>query len=166
MREITIKSNGLGRYDDVSSFLVTDNKLELKINLPNFSGEFFFVYQNGGKTVTKLLTREGNIVLENLEAGELLANVKHYLRGELVKTYKIEPLVLKEAEIELSATPEITYLADAIKALCVKTEETEKRLMQENKMLSEAYNNAIKVINDLSERVYALEKNYDPTLIK
>lgn len=36
----------------------------------------------------------------------------------------------------------------------------------ENEILVTEYNNAIKVINDLSERVNALEKNYDPTVIK
>lgn len=35
-----------------------------------------------------------------------------------------------------------------------------------NETLVDGYNNAIKVINDLSERVKALEKNYDPTIIK
>lgn len=34
-----------------------------------------------------------------------------------------------------------------------------------NETLVDGYNNAIKVINDLSERVKALEKNYDPTII-
>lgn len=45
----------------------------------------------------------------------------------------------------------------------------EKRLSEAektNKTLAEAYNNATKVVNDLSKRVYDLEKNYDPTLIK
>lgn len=35
----------------------------------------------------------------------------------------------------------------------------------ENKRLTEAYNQAIEVINNLSERIVALEKNYDPTII-
>ncbi len=35
-----------------------------------------------------------------------------------------------------------------------------------NETLADRYNKAIKVINDLSERVKALEKNYDPTIIK
>ena len=34
------------------------------------------------------------------------------------------------------------------------------------KTLTEAYNKAIEVVNDLSERLSDLEKNYDPTLIK
>lgn len=40
MRTITIKSKGLGRYDDVSPFLVESETLELKILLPNLNGEF------------------------------------------------------------------------------------------------------------------------------
>lgn len=35
-----------------------------------------------------------------------------------------------------------------------------------NETLANSYNEAIKVVNDLSLRVTALEKNYDPTLIK
>ncbi len=35
-----------------------------------------------------------------------------------------------------------------------------------NGTLADEYNNAIKVINDLSERLTALEANYDPTIIK
>lgn len=33
-------------------------------------------------------------------------------------------------------------------------------------MLAETYNKAIEVINDLAQRVAALEANYDPTIIK
>lgn len=35
-----------------------------------------------------------------------------------------------------------------------------------NETLTKSYNEAIKVVNDLSQRVLALEKNYDPTIIK
>ena len=31
-------TNGLGRYDDVSPFIITDNKLEIKVELPNYNG--------------------------------------------------------------------------------------------------------------------------------
>ncbi len=36
----------------------------------------------------------------------------------------------------------------------------------ENEKLATGYNKAIEVINDLSERLTALESNYDPTVIK
>lgn len=35
-----------------------------------------------------------------------------------------------------------------------------------NEMLAAKYNSAIEVINNLSERLAALESNYDPTVIK
>lgn len=36
----------------------------------------------------------------------------------------------------------------------------------ENEKLASAYNNAIDVLNDHAKRLYALEKNYDPSIIK
>lgn len=47
-----------------------------------------------------------------------------------------------------------------------ETERAFSCIKQENEKLAQAYNKAIGVINDLSERLAALEKNYDPTLIK
>lgn len=46
------------------------------------------------------------------------------------------------------------------------TELTSKADMSIVNELAEKYNNAIEVINNLSERVAALESNYDPTVIK
>lgn len=39
-------------------------------------------------------------------------------------------------------------------------------LKKENVRIAETYNKAIEVINDLAQRVAALEANYDPTIIK
>lgn len=36
---------------------------------------------------------------------------------------------------------------------------------KENERLAVVYNEAVKIINNLSERLTALEKNYDPTVI-
>lgn len=44
--------------------------------------------------------------------------------------------------------------------------ETLASVKKANETLAGAYNEAIKVINDLSPRVLTLEKNYDPTIIK
>lgn len=129
MRTITIKSHGLGRYDNVSPFLVECGTLELKINLPNFHGEFFFVTELNGKNVgAKQIPREGTVTLTGLEAGELHAEVKHYLRGELIETYKVEPLLLKAVDTKLSAMPEIALLTGECKALRKKLTEVEEEL--------------------------------------
>ena len=117
MKIIKLNSNGTGRYDDVSPFIVTDNKLELQIELPNFNGEFYLVYEINGKTDKRLLFRSGQIVLDNLSAGELNVAVKHYVKGELIKTYTVEPLLLKEVDDTLSALPEIEELRRSIVAV-------------------------------------------------
>lgn len=134
MRTITIKSKGLGRYDDVSPFLVESETLELKILLPNLNGEFFFVSELNGKNGgAKLIPPSGVITLTGLEAGELHAEVKHYLRGERIETYKVEPLLLKAVDTQLSATPEIAFLMGECQAMRKKLEAAEKSLAETEK---------------------------------
>lgn len=110
MKTIILKSNGLGRYDDVSPFIITDNVLRLKVELPNFNGEFYLVTEVNGAVQKRLLPLDDAITLENLTAGELNAEVKHYLKGALIKSYKVEPLLLKEVDGSLSGMPEIEAL--------------------------------------------------------
>lgn len=47
-----------------------------------------------------------------------------------------------------------------------RAELAEKANVSEVRELAERYNTAIEVINNLSERLAALENNYDPTVIK
>ena len=118
MKTITIKSNDIGRYDDVSPFIIESGALELTIELPQKSGEFYFVAELNGKSLgARLISHDGTVALEDLQAGELKAAVKHYLRGELIEAFKIEPLILKAVDKELSAMPEIARLTDEIAAL-------------------------------------------------
>ena len=117
MRTIKLRVNGLGRYDDVSPFIVTDNELLLKIELPNFNGEFYFVAELNGAQIRKRISEDGSVYVGELSAGELFAEVKHYLHGELIKTYKVEPLLLKEVDGTVHAMPEIELLKDEISAL-------------------------------------------------
>lgn len=139
MKTITIKSKGLGRYDDVSPFLVEGGELELKIKLPNLSGEFFFVSELNGKSKeANPIPHDGAVALTGLEAGELHAEVKHYMRGQLVETYKVEPLLLKAVDTQLSAMPEIAFLTAECQALREKTEETAKALTRANERADEA----------------------------
>lgn len=114
MKKIKLKSNGIGRYDDISPFFIERGALELEIELPDKSGEFYFVAELNGKQTTKPLGHGCIVTLTDLTAGELKAAVKHYLRGELIEVYKIEPLLLKTVEKELSAMPEIALLAGEI----------------------------------------------------
>ena len=110
MRVIKLKSNGIGRYDDVSPFMITDNMLELETDLPPLNGEFYITTENNGVKSTRLISRSGTVVIDSLTAGELNAEVRHYLKGTLIKTYKIEPLLLIEADGNINAEPEIAAL--------------------------------------------------------
>ncbi len=110
MRIIQLKPNGVGRYDDVSPFMITDNMLELETDLPPLNGEFYITTENNGVKSTRLISRSGTVVIDSLTAGELNAEVRHYLKGTLIKTYKIEPLLLIEADGNINAEPEIAAL--------------------------------------------------------
>ncbi len=146
MRTIKLNSKGTGRYDDVSPFIVTDKKLELQIELPSFNGEFYFVYEINGKTDKRLLFRSGQIVLDNLSAGEFKAAVKHYFKGELIKTYTVEPLLLKEVDEILSALPEIEELRRSIAAVERAFVEYKQTVADREKEREEALETGIKFI--------------------
>lgn len=114
MRTVKIYANDIGRYNDVSPFLVEEGVLELKIELPRVSGEFFIVAELNGKNTVKKISNSGMVTLEISETGELSTEVKHYIRGELIEVFKIEPLLLKAVDKELSAMPEIAILKEEI----------------------------------------------------
>lgn len=111
MRTINLKSNGLGRYDDVSPFMITGNKLEITVTVPQVNGDYYFIAENNGKSYKIPLYTNGAVTLNELTAGELTAQVDHYYKGVRLKTYRIEPLILCEASSDLSGTPEINNLA-------------------------------------------------------
>ena len=128
MKMMKLKSNGLGRYDDVSPFLIESGALALEIDLPDKSGEFYFVSELNGQEKVQRIIRGSSVTLSDLETGELKAAVKHYLRGELIEVFKIEPLLLKAVEKDLSAMPEFALLTGELVALKERTETLEKRL--------------------------------------
>ena len=141
MRTITIKSKGLGRFDDGSPFLVESGTLELKIVLPKVSGEFFFVGELNGKGgPVILIPKDGTIALGVLESGELRSEVKHYQRGTLIETYKVEPLLLKAVDTSLSAMPEIAFLTGECAELREKLELAEESLVAAAEREEEAKN--------------------------
>lgn len=139
MRTIKLKSNGLGRYDDVSPFLVESGELELEIKTPALSGEFFFVGEMNGEVQKAIPVRDGKVTLTFLRAGELRAEVKHYLRGELIESYKVEPLLIKAVDTSLSATPEISLLTGEVKALRERTKALQNAREGDNAATKKAF---------------------------
>ena len=110
MKTIILKSYGVGRYDDVSPYIITDNKLTVKVELPAENGEFYFIAENNGVQFKKLVPIDGKLIFDGLTAGEFAAEIKQYLKGEHIRTYKVESLLLKEVDGALSAEPQIAAM--------------------------------------------------------
>lgn len=192
MREIKL-SSGLSRYDTNTAFPIGDLELYVS-NLPTCSGEFRLVaYMNSKKIDTYTLTRDNpraTIPRDKLSAGVFSCRVFHIQGDVVVQHFTVENLVITELDDDLSAEPEITALNTRITELTEKTEafntaltaatetiqnlktelETAEKTLASIKETATAtateYNKAIEVINDLSTRVYELERNYDPTIIE
>lgn len=138
MKTIKLNISGFGRYDDVSPFIVTDNVLELQIELPQVNGEFYIVTELNSKRKKLRLPQDGVITLHNLTAGEMQAEVKHYLKGVLIKKYRIEPLMLIEVDGDLTGAPEIAALNARISALEKELAETNESVFRLNDGLAKA----------------------------
>lgn len=128
MKEIKLNYAGLGRYADVSPFVMSDGRLPLKVALPAYNGEFFLIAENNGEVTKHTLDGSGEITLRNLTAGELRTEIKHYLKGVLVKSYKVEPLILIDADGTLYAQPEIVALEAKCSELFAALTETRDML--------------------------------------
>lgn len=152
MTTITLKSNGVGRYNDVSPVIITDRKLNLKIALPPVKGDFYFVAENNGTTQKRLLPQNGEIALENLTAGELNAEIRHYVKGVIVKVYKVEPLILKEVDGNIKAEPEFSALDRRICAV-------ESGLNAANRDLTEINKSVAEQSEKLNKRLARVNKN-------
>lgn len=87
--------------------------------------------------------------------------------AELEKTHAAAQVEYNTLKVEYSKVSE--YVNKSFQDLANVLNEREKRLaslQKQNEVTVGAYNEAIKVVNDLQRRVYELEKNYDPTIIK
>lgn len=155
MKTIKLDPYGIGRYDDVSSFIIADKGLKIKVELPQVNGEFYVVAKNNGKVFKQQLVRDRETELDGLTAGELICEVKHYIKGELIKVYKIEPLLLKQLDVTLSAMPEIEALCQAITSLEEIQASTINELKTQNKRVTELENS----INALIRFAYKDYKN-------
>lgn len=154
MKIINLYTNGLGRYNDVSPFIIADNALTLKIIFPNYNGEFYLIANNNGEITKKLIPVNGIVALDDLHAGILNAEVKHYIQGELIKSYRIEPLLLKEVDGTISALPEIEALKQRLASLEEVVAESETAAQKAREELTERINGAEADIGALTKFAY------------
>lgn len=146
MRTITINSRRLGRYDNASPYLVENGELQLRIPLPAITGEFFFCGELNGVPFTPIPIK--GIISVPVCAGELRSEVKHYVDGELVETYLIEGLILKQVDKELASYSELTELrkkiADVQRAVDKETRERAVALCADKTAITNALTAEVK----------------------
>lgn len=140
MKTITLNSNGLGRYDDVSPFVLTDGKLELEIIVPKRNGLFYFVGENNDVKFQVLIPASGSLILDGLTPGELIGEVKHYLKGELIESYNVETLLLRKLDGSCTADPAIAKLTSEVQIIKGKNAVLAKVLNEEIESLTKQLN--------------------------
>ncbi len=161
MRKITVKPGCAARYDDTSPFLIGGGGLEIEFDMTSTNSENYFVCSINDFKCTLPITNQ-HVSMDHLEAGELRAEIKRFLRGELIETIPVEPLLLKRVNTDFSATP-------AFVELRTKLDQAVKKLSSQTAAYNTAvaaYNAAVERINNIDERLAALESNYDPTVIR
>ena len=119
MKTIQLK-NGMGRYSDVSPFPLGELELEIS-GIPDISADFRFVAKcNGAKCAQETVSATQNrvtIPADKLSAGRFSCHVEQYVRGELVKVFKVEDLFVTDLAGELEADPEIAQLFRRVESL-------------------------------------------------
>lgn len=120
MKTIQLKSNGMGRYGDVSPFPIGELELEL-IGIPSYSGEFRFIaYCNGAKCAESTVSAAQNRIMihrDKLTAGRFTCFVSHYSKGTEVKRFPVEDLLIFNLNESVYADPEIAQMVRRIAAL-------------------------------------------------
>lgn len=103
---------------------------------------------------------EDVVVIGTLTATALNGELSDCVRSQIDDI--IEPIAVGVDD----AVGRLAYQADKLNTRLLAAEAELEVVKAQNKALADSYNTAINVINNLSERLAALESNYDPTVIK
>lgn len=166
-KRITVKSGRIGRYDDVSPFIIAEDlRLEFS-GLNAINGDYYADVKLNNKERKFKLNCENAVTLERefFGAGELNVSVLYYLRGEKIAEYVIEPLAIKEITSDLTAEPVIAAMTEQIERLGEENEELKQTFTNENKRLQYNINALAALVAQLTKRVDLIEGGYDPLQI-
>lgn len=137
MKKILLKKYGVGRYDDVSPFII-DGDLEIAFDgISAVNGDYYAVSSCNGQTTRQRIN--GNIILSKdfLSAGELNITVVYYLNGTLLKEWVVEPLFLKEISSGLSAEPFVSEFIKSLNDISLALEALNKKMFQTEKTITD-----------------------------
>lgn len=151
-------------------------KAVIKDSMAILPKELFKKEQRVGLTVCQI---ENEKIIHAWECHSLRIGAFLYLRQtqwQITAAVDDKEIYARIAELERSHAETITenkrFMSEFSKVAqeyanqLAENARTLASVKKANETLATEYNKAIKVINDLSERVNALEKNYDPTIIK
>lgn len=123
-KKITLQNN-YGKLDDRLPFLMADNE---KLALTFFSDiqlmDVFFIAKNGETEIKHRLSQLTTIdVPQNLiKAGALFIAVQVVARGEVVKTYEVEPIIIKDEGCGFKGFLEVEQAIEQYDTLSAKYE--------------------------------------------
>lgn len=174
MKTIQFKRHGTGRYSDVSPFPLGDLELELN-GLPNASGDLrFCAFVNGMKCADATVTSVKNRVKiphDKLKAGVFSCRVTQFCKGEEVKRFNAEDLLIAETCGQATADPEIARMERMIAELFEQVEALKNALAGETEARRETENSIAALRGELAnekterealeKRLATLEENND-----
>lgn len=117
MRIITLK-HGKGRYTDTCPFVVAED-LEISLDgIDAANAEIVTKVANNGWTES-YSGKNFVIAKDKLTAGELNMSVGIYLHGELISSFIVEPLIIRDADLNVEPftaliTRQLQKLSDAL----------------------------------------------------
>lgn len=130
-----VVSEGTSLYD--SSVHIVQKPFVLTVTIPPKTGDFFYCYELNGK-YKQVYIDGGRVEIQNLEAGELHATVKHCIRDVVVREYPCEALILTDLDGTIKATPEIDALRSEFSKAKYDFESAKKSLQNDLKTEQDA----------------------------
>lgn len=148
-----------GSLEDRAPFICgAGDPLEMSFKSAYTITQAVLTFENSGNGAQKMLRVDGlSRVLvpdELLVAGELKIKVDLLVGGEVVKTFTVEPILLKEVDRGIRSIPQIEDLQEKLDSF----EQVLKKVV-------DGYNTMIDCYRALENRLKACEDRYDPANI-
>ena len=157
-RVINLKNYGVGRYDDVSPFMITED-LELSfVGMNAVNGEYIAVVDCNGETLQEKTEGSLKIPKDFLSEGQLNVTILYYLRGNKLSEWKVEPLLLQNALLGLSAEPDIEIIKKKLYSAEEKFENFSKRIDESLKSSDKNIKSNTEILKRLTETLKANKK--------
>lgn len=144
VKEINLYQN-FGKYVDGNIYPLTDENLTIKVNHSKIDGEqMFFIMKNDKESKKGIILNDEFIINRDfLRIGKLSIKIEIVILGNVVKTYKVEDLIIKEINGEIKSIPEIDNMRIEINDMRERIIETNKNVETLTKLVSALYNKDI-----------------------